>query len=397
MERGCFLPDGAIRSIDARCSGTTSTITASPASGNMARTKGKAARKADLDLRKDALKKGPASNPPIDAATGPSAPGPSAASSSFSGPRGHEMGHDPNGEHQGSGEGSEDHSQAANTSTSSAPGPRVCSVCGTQTRPRLCKTPRGKMLFCKTHDVRYTMVEKKAMSHFSHYRGFGGNLTPVDLAKAEIEGKLTIQYQDQTFAGGSPTTKIYFVKELYDLSHSKQRKATEDPQADRARKQEAARNKRAQRLADRNKRKEERKAQKAQNQEERKAQKAAAAAASQQAQHAPHPENSADLTLPSSSPINEAGPSSSVTVSSAYIMDVSDDVGDVHNAATLQLSPSSIASADPRPVPQDFRIKAEPGLEPPMLSSSAGMSALSGTAVQSKREADQSLFLPDDF
>ncbi|CAD6904421.1 unnamed protein product [Tilletia controversa] len=348
----------------------------------MARTKSKAAKKADLALRKDAVKEGPATNQPIDAAAGPSAPGPSAAPSSSGGPGAHGVGHDHDNEHQGSGGSSEDHGQANIPST---PYLRVCSVCGTQTGRNPRKTPGGKMRFCETHEPRCTMPLRKAMKHFSQYRSFGGSLSVAELLQAENEGKLTVRNQDQLMIGGSPTKKVYFVKELYDLSRSKQE---EGLQVKPAYKEEAIRIKRAQQL--------ERLAEKCRLRE-KKAQNKAAAAASQQAGNAPHPENSTDINSPSSSPINEAGPSSSVTVSSASFMDVSDDVGDAHNAEAPQLSPPSIASADPQPVTQGFRIKAEPDLEPPMLSPSAGIPAPSDTTVQLKREAEQPLFLPDDF
>ncbi|CAD6917045.1 unnamed protein product [Tilletia controversa] len=288
--------------------------------------------------------------------------------------------------------------QATNASSLSAPVPPVCWICDNQD----CLLPQEARAIqhCRIHDPRSMMDEIWAVKHFAIYRSFHGDLTPVDLLHAESEGKLTVRYKEKGQVSLSGTKKFYFVKELCDLSRAKQDTTGDEIQVREARDMEALRIKQSKRREAKkaheeakNNPRELKKLQaekKSHKQAQQQARKEAVAAILQADGHAPHPETSAALASPSSSRINEAGPSSSVTVTSTLIIDVPDDDGDDHNTGVVQALPSNVPAADPQPAARRLPIKIEPGAPPPMLPPTANAQVSTWTKVKVKQEAGQS-------
>ncbi|CAD6931392.1 unnamed protein product [Tilletia controversa] len=269
--------------------------------------------------------------------------------------------------------------------------PQLCSTCGTGDNIRA----RDGVLYCKIHDPLWTMHQTKAIKYFSKYKGVGGNINKEDLMKAENEGQLEVRLRRNPHTGGLPHMRLYWVRQLYELSRAKVAKKSKVLQTKQAEKdqkdaEKLARKVQAERI------RAEKKAEKEREKAKKKAQKAAAAANARREKTATgtagvlsvKAEPGSSDGPSSSAPIDEAGPNSSVTVSSTYIVDMSGDGDDDIDAEAHQASSSSIPAADPQPVAhQGFRVKAEPGLELPMLPPTSDSST-----SQVKQELDQPLF-----
>ncbi|KAE8232246.1 hypothetical protein CF326_g2718 [Tilletia indica] len=257
----------------------------------------------------------------------------------------------------------------------------ACSICGSDNDVQYASYPNDPIgiarLFCKFHKPKQTICKSAAIKHFAQYKNVGGNLNNIDLLEAEIEGTVRVRYdRNPNTPTGVPQMRIFWIRELYALSRAKVVQKREEALAKQAEKEEKARIK----LVQQRERKAEaarvRAAKKAQQDEEKatkKAQKQATAALARQAKLA-QTGNSA-----------EAGPSSSVTVTSAFVIDVSGD--DEDEAVAPQVSSPSISAAAPQPNLQGYRVKLEPGLEIPMLPPNAGLSASDGQSFQVKQEA----------
>ncbi|KAE8230662.1 hypothetical protein CF326_g4332 [Tilletia indica] len=261
----------------------------------------------------------------------------------------------------------------------SVPSTLACSICSSRDGIQYATDPNDPMallqLYCKMHNPEWTMHKSDAIKHFAKYKNVGGNLNDSDLLKAESEGKVEVRYRRNPHTrSGLPKMRLYWVRELYALSRAKEEKKKEEAQAKRAEKEEEARIKLAQR--------QERKAQAEKEKAEKMAQKKAAAALARQ-KRSTQAENSA-----------EPGPSSSVTVTSTSVFDVSGNDDD--EATAPQAPPPSIPAAAPQSDILGYRVKPEPGLEFPMLPPNAGLSASDSQSYQVKQEANDALFRSDD-
>ncbi|KAE8272219.1 hypothetical protein A4X09_0g95 [Tilletia walkeri] len=274
--------------------------------------------------------------------------------------------------------------------------PKGCSICGTSSSVRRYKDPDTgqSTTFCNVHNPHRTFNKTKAVKYFSKYKDIGGNLNDCDLLRAEIDGLLKVRRRrNRHTRSGEPKVRLYFVRELYELSRAKRAKKEEDDQAKKARKEEEAQLKLAQRI-ERKAKAEQLRADKKAQQEKEKAEKKAARAckgkttsrrAEDEGAH-PDPGGSA-----------EAGTSSMVTVSSIEIIEISDDEADETMAPLApQAPPSIISTADPQPSIEDPSVKSEPGLELPMIPEDAHTLASDTNAFHVKEEIERPLFLAVD-
>ncbi|KAE8254092.1 hypothetical protein A4X13_0g3545 [Tilletia indica] len=257
----------------------------------------------------------------------------------------------------------------------------ACSICGSDNDVQYASYPNDPIgiarLFCKYHKPKQTICKSAAIKHFAQYKNVGGNLNNIDLLEAEIEGTVRVRYdRNPNTPTGVPEMRIYWIRELYALSRAKVVQKREEALAKQAEKERKARIKRAEQLERKAEADRVRAAKKARQDEDKaakKAQKQAAAALARQRKSA-QAGNSA-----------EAGPSSSVTVTSTLVIEVSGD--DEDESMAPQVPPPSIPAAAPQPNLQRYRVKPEPGLEIPMLPPNASLSVSDGQSFQVKQEA----------
>ncbi|KAE8233666.1 hypothetical protein CF326_g1292 [Tilletia indica] len=274
--------------------------------------------------------------------------------------------------------------------------PKGCSVCGTSAFLRRYKDPdTGQSTpFCNVHNPHRTFNKTKAIKYFSKYKDIGGNLNDCDLLRAEIDGLLQVRRRrNRHTRSGEPKVRLYFVRELYELSRAKRAKKEEDDQAKKVRKEEEAQLKLAQRIERKTKAEQLRAEKKAQQEKEKAEKKAARARKGKTASRRAEDEEA----HPDPGGSAEAGPSSMVTVSSIEIIEISDDETDETMAPLAPQAPPSITStADPQPSVEAASVKPEPGLELPMIPEDAHTLASDTNAFHVKEEIERPLFLAVD-
>ncbi|KAE8250726.1 hypothetical protein A4X13_0g4445 [Tilletia indica] len=274
--------------------------------------------------------------------------------------------------------------------------PKGCSVCGTSAFLRRYKDPdTGQSTpFCNVHNPHRTFNKTKAVKYFSKYKDIGGNLNDRDLLRAEVDGLLKVRRRrNRHTRSGEPKVRLYFVRELYELSRAKRAKKEEDDQAKKVHKEEEAQLKLAQRI-ERKAKAEQLRAEKKAQQEKEKAEKKSARARKGKTASQP---NEYQEIHPDTGGSAEAGTSSMVTVSSIPIIEISDDEADETMAPLAPQAPPSITStADPQPSVEAASVKPEPGLELPMIPEDAHTLASDTNAFHVKEEIERPLFLAVD-